>query len=380
LAAAEAAKSAAEILRGMAGTAEVFVNHGKLIRMAAAAAAEQTAETGPGNADEQTLMSFLTNVYLPSRIEVSKNYAAFLCTLVARLNAFIGHPVRVDELSEGDLCRFLMALRQSSSPRSVNNYRTALVTLWKAAYDQGVARLPPRLGLIRRLPVEYDPPEAWPGEECNRLFSAAAEWPGMVGEIPAGQWWLSLLLSIYWTACRIGALLGTPTAGYKDGRLLVRRQKNLRSQLYSLPASCCAAIDATNPVDRELLWPWPHCRRHLFTEMRRIVAKAGIAQPGGGRQLFHRLRRTSLSLCAAIDPAIAMRQAGHSDYATTLRHYIDPRMASGRCAADVLPEPIIRRANGQSPAARARGALPQPAAIGPNRIKWRGREVIEFIK
>jgi integrase len=75
--------------------------------------------------------------------------------------------------------------------------------------------------------------------------------------------------------------------------------------------------------------------------MREIVAEAGIRQPAGGRQLFHRLRRTTLSLCAAVDPSVAQRQAGHANYATTLKHYIDPRIARGRSAADVLPEPII---------------------------------------
>jgi integrase len=75
--------------------------------------------------------------------------------------------------------------------------------------------------------------------------------------------------------------------------------------------------------------------------MRRIVETAGLPCPRTGRQLFHRLRRTTLSLCAAVDPAIAQRQAGHADYATTLRHYIDPRVSRGRSAADVLPEPII---------------------------------------
>jgi integrase len=320
-------------------------------------AADQTVKTGSPTGGKQTLTDFLTKVYLPSRIELSKNYADGLCSVVARFNAFMGHPVGIKELKEADVCRFLVALRQSCSPRTVNDYRTSMLTLWKGAYDQAVADRPPRLGLIRRLPVEHDPPEAWTADECNRLFSTAADWPGHVAEIPAGQWWLSLLLSVYWTSCRIGALLGTPTAAYKDGRLLVCKQKNHRSQLYTLPASCCAAIDATNPAGRELLWPWPHCRRFLWTAFRRIVKKAGIAQPAGNGQLFHRLRRTSLSLCAAIDPAIAMRQAGHASYSTTLRHYIDPRMASGRCAADVLPEPIIRKANGTSPAGQGRGEL-----------------------
>jgi integrase len=337
----ESLKDACEVLRSSAGDDSIFRNQGKLIRMAALGA-EQQAKPLFARADgKRTLAEFLEDVFLPSRIEVSAQYAANLCAIVRRLDAFLGCAVALDELNETDLCRYLSAYKQSACAITVNNNRRSLLTLWRAAWDEGLTDRPPRMGRIRRLPEEYSPPEAWTAEECNLLFSAAAEWPGMVGNIPAGQWWLSLLFTVYWTGCRIGALIHVPTAAYKDGRLLVRRQKNHRPQLYFLPASCCEAIDATRPAGRELLWPWPLHSTRLFATFRKIVEKAGVAHPPGGRQLFHRLRRTTLSLCAAVDPAIAQRQGGHADYATTLKSYIDPRISRGRTAADVLPEPII---------------------------------------
>jgi integrase len=152
-------------------------------------------------------------------------------------------------------------------------------------------------------------------------MATAANEPGHVGGIAAGDWWLSLLLAVYWSACRIGALLRTPSASYDArGTLLVRNQKNHKAQLYQLPASCCEVIDATDPGSRVLLWPWPWHRNQVWIRMRRICEASGIRSPRGDRQLFHRLRRTTLSLCAAVDPAIAQRQAGHRDYATTQKH------------------------------------------------------------
>jgi integrase len=207
-----------------------------------------------------------------------------------------------------------------------------------------MAERPPRLGLVRRIPVELDPPEAWTVEELDRLLLAASQRKGMVDDIPAGRWWLSLLLTIYWTSCRISALIGTHSESYKGDGVLVRKQKNHRPQWYPLPQSCCKAIDATDPKSHELLWPWPKHRRGLWQEMREIVEQAGIPAPKGHNQLFHRLRRTTISLCAMVDPEVAQRTAGHASYATTERHYIDPRIVRKRSAADVLPEPIIRRA------------------------------------
>lgn len=167
--------------------------------------------------------------------------------------------------------------------------------------------------------------------------------PGDVGEMSRAAWWTTFLLAMFWSGCRVGALLKSPSANYRGGMLLVRGQKTRKSQLYILPASCCAEIDATDPHARELLWPWPHCRRHLFAEMRRLCESAGLPCQRKHGDLFHKLRRTTLSLCAAVDPAIAQRQAGHASYTTTQNHYVDPRIARGPCAADVLADPLAQR-------------------------------------
>jgi len=177
----------------------------------------------------------------------------------------------------------------------------------------------------------------------GQLIAAATMLPGDVGEMSRAAWWTTFLLAMFWSGCRVGALLKSPSANYRGGMLLVRGQKTRKSQLYILPASCCAEIDATDPHARELLWPWPHCRRHLFAEMRRLCESAGLPCQRKHGDLFHKLRRTTLSLCAAVDPAIAQRQAGHASYTTTQNHYVDPRIARGPCAADVLADPLAQR-------------------------------------
>lgn len=256
---------------------------------------------------------------------------------------------------------YLAAASEHLTAATVNGQRWMLLTLWRAAYDRGLIREPPRGGLIRRLPEEVEPPKAWTVEEIGRLLKEAAREVDPVAGIPGNLWWVSMVLAVYWTGCRIGALIQTPTSGYDGESLMVRKQKNRRPQWYRLPASCCEAIDRTDPRSRDLLWPWPYHRSHLFVWFRDIVEAAGLECPRTHGQLFHRLRRTTLSLCAAVDPAIAQRQAGHSDYATTLRHYIDPRIGSGQQAADVLADPLaFTGGNGDGKGNGNRAEIPRP--------------------
>ena len=113
------------------------------------------------------------------------------------------------------------------------------MTLWTAAYDHGLAERMPRRRLIRQLPEDAEPPEAWTLSECERIFVVASRVPGRVGTIPAGQFWLSLMLTAYFTGCRIGALMKAKTEDYRSGEgLTVRHQKNHRSQWVLIPPGC----------------------------------------------------------------------------------------------------------------------------------------------
>jgi len=287
------------------------------------------------------MLEFLLTRYLPSRIEVSRGYAAKIQSVVRRFSEHLGHPATLMDLTEENVCSFLAAYRQKFSARTTNDQRQILLMIWYAAFDAGLVERPPRK--IRKLPEEHEPPNSWTLDECNRLFATAGTWPGHVGKTPAGPFWASLCLTVYWTACRIGSLLATPREAYDGAGLTVCRMKNRRPQFFPLPPSCCAAIEAILDDEHRLIWEWPHCRRYFFTVFRRIVEAAGLPSPRESLNLFHRLRRTSLTLCASVDPAIAQRQAGHASYRTTFAHYIDPRACRGLTAADVLPEPMISR-------------------------------------
>jgi len=289
------------------------------------------------------LTEYLETSYLVDRVSVSAEYTSQLRQTVRQFAAFLGRPPAWGHFDERDIARY-MAHRQAAgrAPSTINREARYLLAIWRSAWDEALVARPPRR--IRKIPEPRAVPEAWTVEEVGRLLAHAASLGGLVGCVPRGLWWESLLLAEYWTGCRIGALLRVAVEDYtpKARSLLIRRQKNGHQQRYAIPETAAARLDplvafSESPADP--LWPWPHCRRYLFSEARKIFETAGIRCPKRPLQLFHRLRRTNLSYCAAIDPAIAQRQADHSSYALTQRHYIDPLIARTKTAADVLPDP-----------------------------------------
>jgi integrase len=287
------------------------------------------------------LSTFASEVYLPSRISVKRDYANNVLATCRRFSAHAGHEMRVSELSETAICSYLCAYRKRWKARSTNNERQLLLMLWRAAHARGLTPTHPHPDLIRVLPLDRQPPQAWRLEEVHRILEQCRGLHGEVCGIPEHLYATALIQTIYWTGSRIKAVLDTPANCYSPGEgLLIPTPKNQHGEWHTLPPDCCAAIDATEPDTRDMLFPWALHRSAIFKRMRKLIEAAGLEAPKVGKNLFHRLRRTTLSYCAAVDPAIAQRQAGHADYATTLRHYIDPRIAHQRSAADVLPDPL----------------------------------------
>lgn len=296
-------------------------------------------------ADDETgrsLAAFIESVYIPSRLRLSELYADRLRKFPVEYSLFLGHAATLDDFTEQTACLYLSAVAKVRNAVTANNRRATLLALWRAGFDYDFIERLPRLGLIRRLRENQLSPKAWTIEECNRIFAVALGMPGLVGDIRAGDFWTSLMVAAFYTGGRIGALLNVTRDDYRPGEgLTVLEHKTGKVIWNPIPAEVCDLIDRTNPAGRELLWPWPHCRRHFFRQARKIIESAGVPCPKIGKNLFQKFRRTCLTHCAAVDPAIAQRQGGHSSYAVTLKHYIDPQLAGGLTAANVLPMPRI---------------------------------------
>jgi len=275
-----------------------------------------------------TVLVGLARRYLAARI-VSVQHAADVLRVCRRAQqAQSNGRVCVEELTA-----WLRSELAEHPPATVARYRRVLLSVLNWASKQGLCQ-PVQLPPVR---VPPPVPEAWTLEQLNRILAAASRWPGSVGKVLARDWWPALILTIYWTAARIGSVLAATPSDWQSPFLTLRCTKNGKAIVCRLHPQACEAIDRIYDPTASRLFFFPYRREWLFDNFRRIVKAAGLSPAGG---LFHRLRRTCLTYCWLVDPAIAQRQADHSNAEVTRRHYIDPRIVSvARTAADVLPVP-----------------------------------------
>lgn len=262
-----------------------------------------------------------------------------------RLFASLVGPPDTRDLTLRTLYAFIAAANSAGRwcPVSINNRLAHLGILWRFAAELGEAPSTP--ARLPRLPTEPPRPEAWSSQQIEQLLEAAACEPGHIGPVMAGQWWLAVLLVLYWTCARIGSLLSATPTDYVPSRrlLLLRKTKNGHSLAVGLDPQAADAVDRIYRVDLPRLFWWPYCRRHFYTRLRRIVQAAGLPAPRTGRQLTYKLRRTSLSLCWQTSPSAAQRLADHASARTTRRHYVDPLMVHNEPPPLPIPDFHVHR-------------------------------------
>ncbi len=254
-------------------------------------------------------------------------------------------------LSDDFVEEFMAWLLPGRVPKTVNVQRGNLLAIWRHAWRKGeIAELP-------RDVMEIDEPkqiaEAWSTDELTKMLRAAAVIGGDICGIPAHLYWPALILTLYDTGLRIGALMATPVSAFNapDRWLFVshERQKHRADQVIRLHPDTVAAILKTAPPGRELLfpWRWGEWDRHrlLRAELRVILKLAGL--PTESSDMFHKFRKTNATYFAdATNEREAQRQLGHSSVSVTRRYLDQRKMRNVVHAADVITRPKLPRNKG----------------------------------
>ncbi|MBX3448203.1 MAG: site-specific integrase [Planctomycetaceae bacterium] len=294
---------------------------------------------------ERTLKHLFETSYLPQRLpEADVGTIEQYRDVVEFLAGFLACDPTVDCLSDDLVERFLAYRKQLGRANStINRYRCYLLALWRHAWRKKLVSDLPRDVIC--YPTAKRLPEAWSTEEVARILTAAAAQPGAVCGIPAGRYWVALILTLYDTGLRIAALMAARTSDLnEDGWLSVPAevQKQDADQAFRLHADTLAALQATDFRSRELLFPFhqPEWRATLIARYRRILKRAGLAR--GRRDLFHKLRRTcATAICDRHGWVAAQQHLGHSTLDMTKR-YVDPRKLNrAHTAADSISRPAI---------------------------------------
>lgn len=304
----------------------------------------QLREAGePLRPDPGTLFGFFEEYYRPRKYAKSPpSTVAAMKGAIARFSEYVGHPARLDELSDEALDRFAVAmLAANRSPMTVNGLIRNLTALWRYAHKKKQVETLPRDVELLRAPKRL--PEAWSLGQLGRLLRACAASEGQVCGIPAGAWWTAFVLTLYETGIRVNAALQLRSSDldWETGTLLVAAeiQKQKADQAFSLHAETLELIRQTHPERRSVLFPW-RGRKRLRPQYREILRRAGLS--AGSRDLFHKLRRTcATQLTNVADEKAAQKQLGHSDVGTT-RGYIDPTKLTRVQETKLLPRPVWR--------------------------------------
>lgn len=293
------------------------------------------------------IADFLRGVYLPSRLTMRPSSVRQLESTIRAFGNWLDRPPLVEDLTTQAIRSFLMwyaggvtdAGRQIS-PSTVNAKRCQLLAIARCAFDEGVLPTPPQK--VRRAAEMRKAPQAWNFAEVERIVRAAAGQTGKIAGIPAGQWWLSLILALYDTGARISAMLsvGTRDADLDGLTLLIRpeHQKDKRGRYCAISDQTARAIGQHLARTREKVWPWPNSPNWLVGWFRRICKEAGVTVGRDHGGSFHKMRRSS--------GTIAEKNGG--DGSALLgnqrtifeRHYLDPR-AVRRREIDLLPRPQL---------------------------------------
>ena len=255
-----------------------------------------------------------------------------------QLNRWAGHTVTLEEL-DTELILSFMRHRQSlgRAPRTVNNARHVLIALWRHAYHKRFTqRKPPDCYELPKLKVTKTIPEAWSLEELNRILHACEN------ARPLPYWdyrhWRGLILCLYDTGARLNSILLSRVSDIQNGFLTLRKTKQNRETTHKLHADTLAAIDRLPEHESGLIFPWPYHRRQIWRAYKKILKTADL--PGGRRNQFHKLRRTSATHLAAVAGVEAAEQhLDHRTHGLAVKSYIDPRFMPSIKAADVLPRP-----------------------------------------
>jgi site-specific recombinase XerD len=282
------------------------------------------------------LENFYEDFYRPLRLRgrSPETTRLYHCT-IRSFGKWLGRtPMLADIADEMTLARYVDHRQATRSPYTAEKERSQLMSMARLANER---RMIPALPSCPPCVLPDRIPTAWSEEELRRLFAAAAASRGHISRVPAGEWFVTLLLVAFETGERIGALLEVEPRHYGRPFLHIPaevRKGGRRARVYELSEAACARVERLAKVNTSRLFAWDRSHTYLWDRLRSILARAGLS---GKRLGFQQIRRSAIShLAAAGGDPVAF--AGHAQAATTKRWYLDPRYAGrGPRPADLLP-------------------------------------------
>lgn len=284
-----------------------------------------------------TLSEFFADFYRPLRLRGrSANTTRLYENTIRQYSRFLGREATTADLNDLSVARYLEHRSSCRSPYTSEKERNQLCSLWRCASDRRIVDARP---CVPQSPLPARVPQAWSVEELRRLLAHASVAKGKIGDVPAHVFWPAMILALWQSAERVGAILAVKKEDYSRPRIMVRaeyRKGGKRDKLYTFTEGACDLFDVlAKSKNGPHLFEWPKNRLYLWDRFGKLLAAAGLG--GGKRCKFHQLRRSAAThYCAGGGDPTALLD--HSSPRVT-KAYLDPRyIDTGPKPCDVLPE------------------------------------------
>lgn len=237
------------------------------------------------------------------------------------------------ELSAQAINSHLRMRQESVSAITVANERRQALTLWRWAWEEGLADRAPRGVMKVKAPLR--PVRAWTIADCQALVKGAEKFFGrrMRNGADIGKFLQCWVLLAYESGARYGDIFAWRKENFvlssvgwvtsKTGVPCTRQLSEKTMRLVSEMLQC-------SPDGRVL--GWVCCRRQSFKIMRRLISEANLPS-GSGRWL----RRSAATHLEMNQPGKAQWFLAHKTAGLAARHYLD----QSQLAADGLRPPRL---------------------------------------
>jgi integrase len=262
----------------------------------------------------------LANGYFLERA-ISPKYREQFDVVLRAIRKWHGDMVHADDFTDDFVNLWLAHEAKLVGPETLKNRRRMILTLWRYAWDRElIADMPRRIRSVR---VPPKIPSAWTAEEVQRLLVAADDFclhhVHPIAKCRTRLFWRAMIMVVWDSALRRvdWERLKRSDIG-DDGVIVLVQHKTDWPLKCTLRPETVAAIDATNPTNREFIFGSGSSQR--CRSFKRIVTVAGLTGS------LKKLRKSSATAVERLQPGAAMAHLGHKTPGLAARHYIDPRL------------------------------------------------------
>jgi integrase len=284
------------------------------------------------------LADIFQQYYLLEHPEIARGTVQNINASIRAYSRFLGRDATLTDFSKKSLYDFMAWMSELGyAPKSINNKRGDLITLWYSAHDEGMIGPVPR---IRKRKEPKRLPVVWTLDEIRRIYAAT---DGAVGSYRGVSKKLigKLAISILWdTGCRVGTLRKAKLAdvNLSTGAWFVPAE-NLKGspadRIFRLHPNTIAILKETLAVKRERLVPLPLDKNTMYEWAKNLLTRADL--PHDRLRKFQCIRRTAETQAAAkMGIGWAAAAIGHTEEVAR-KYYVNPLYLDSPNLIDALP-------------------------------------------